>query len=234
MIEETDFETYLNISPDKLGIYLFETNKSKNLYEKEIVINNNFDSLELDVLINFLDDNIFKIEKLIGKFIENIYIVIEGKEISNLEIGIKKKNYDKNINLKNLEIAIVELKDLFRKGNYDQKIMHVLIVNYLIDNISYKSLVDNVSANNICLEVKFISIPNNLALKIEKILEKYQIKIIKYLDAEYIKNFFKNDNLDFSQMVFKILNGQNINEVNLIPKSPEKKGFFEKFFQLFS
>ena len=234
MTEESDFDTYLNISPDKLGIYLFEKKKFKNLYEKEIIMQDKFVSLESDVLVNFLDDNIFKIEKLIGKFIENIYIIIEDKEIFNVEIGIKKKNYDKNINLKNLEIAIVELKDLFRESNYDQKIMHVLITNYLIDNISYKSLLENVSANNICLEIKFISISNNFASKIEKVLEKYQIKIIKYLDAEYIKNFFRNDNLDFSQMVFKILNGQNINEVNLIPKNPEKRGFFEKFFQLFS
>ena len=132
MTEESDFDTYLNISPDKLGIYLFEKKKFKNLYEKEIIMQDKFVSLESDVLVNFLDDNIFKIEKLIGKFIENIYIIIEDKEIFNVEIGIKKKNYDKNINLKNLEIAIVELKDLFRESNYDQKIMHVLITNYLI------------------------------------------------------------------------------------------------------
>ena len=112
--------------------------------------------------------------------------------------------------------------------------MHVLITNYLIDNISYKSLVNNISANNMCLEVKFISIPNNYASKIEKVLEKYHIKTIQYLDAKYIKDFFKNDDLDFTQMVFKIRSGQNVNEVDLVPKNAQKKGFFEKFFQLFS
>ena len=112
--------------------------------------------------------------------------------------------------------------------------MHILITNYLIDNTSYKSLINNVSARNMCLEVKFISISNDYASKIEKVLEKYHIKIIQYLDAKYIKDFFKNDDLDFSQKVFKIRSGQNVNEVKLIPKNPKKKGFFEKFFQLFS
>ncbi len=234
MIEETDFETYLNISPYKFGIYLFEKKNFKNLYKKEIIIKDKYDSLDSDALLNFLDENIFKIEKQIGKFIKNICITIESKEIFNLEVGIKTKNYDKNINLKNLEVAIIELKDLFRESNYNQKIMHILITNYLIDNTSYKSLINNVSARNMCLEVKFISISNDYASKIEKVLEKYHIKIIQYLDAKYIKDFFKNDDLDFSQKVFKIRSGQNVNEVKLIPKNPKKKGFFEKFFQLFS
>ena len=91
MIEETDFETYLNISPYKFGIYIFEKKNFKNLYKKEIIIKDKYDSLDSDALLNFLDENIFKIEKQIGKFIKNICITIESKEIFNLEVGIKKK-----------------------------------------------------------------------------------------------------------------------------------------------
>ena len=32
MSNEFDFETYLNISPNKIGIYLFDKNKLVNLY----------------------------------------------------------------------------------------------------------------------------------------------------------------------------------------------------------
>ena len=35
-------------------------------------------------------------------------------------------------------------------------------------------------------------------------------------------------------MVYKILNGSNLNEVQLIPKISKNRGIFEKFFQLFS
>ena len=69
--------------------------------------------------------------------------------------------------------------------------------------------------------------------QINKILENYQIKVIKYLDANYIKNLF-NDKKELTEMTHRILNGYNENEVTFLPKNPKKLGFFEKFFQLFS
>ena len=46
--------------------------------------------------------------------------------------------------------------------------------------------------------------------------------------------FLEKENLEFSEMVHKVKSGFNENEVKLIPKNLGKKGFFEKFFQLFS
>ena len=85
MSKDLEFETYLSISPRKLGIYLFDIKNQKNLYKEELIINEN------NLLKNFLDDNIFKIEKLIGNFIENINLIIENENVFNLQIGIKKK-----------------------------------------------------------------------------------------------------------------------------------------------
>ena len=36
MNKENEFETYLSISPNKFGIYLFDKKNLKNLYKKEI------------------------------------------------------------------------------------------------------------------------------------------------------------------------------------------------------
>ena len=47
------------------------------------------------------------------------------------------------------------------------------------------------------------------------------------------KIIFKEKGMNF-RMVFEIINGINENEVNLVPKNTINKGFFEKFFQLFS
>ena len=65
-------------------------------------------------------------------------------------------------------------------------------------------------------------------------LEKYQIKIDRLFEKKYIKNLFKGENLDLSLIAFKIQSGHNQNEITLVPKSKKKRGFFEKFFQLFS
>ena len=91
MKKENELQYYLSVSPNKYGIYLFDTKKLKNLYKEEIILNNDINYQNHDELKKFLDDNIFKIEKLSGNFIENIFLILEDKKIFNLEIGIKKK-----------------------------------------------------------------------------------------------------------------------------------------------
>ena len=91
MSKEQVFENYLSISPNKFGIYLFDPKNLKNLYTKELIVNENSKSLDFINLKKFLDNNVFEIEKLSGKFVENIFFIFEDKKIFNLEMGIKKK-----------------------------------------------------------------------------------------------------------------------------------------------
>ena len=232
MNKEQDLENYLSVSPNKLGIYLFDTKNLNNLYKKELIIseNNNLDS---GIIKKFLDDNIFKIEKLSGKFVENIFLILEDRKIFILDLGIKKKNYNVFITKEYLENSLIEAKDLFRENYPNQNIMHMVINKYLINNMSYASFEKNLKGDSFALEIKFHSIPNIIINDLNKILENYQIKIIKYLDGGYIKNLF-NENKELSFMSHKILKGYNVNEVSFLPKNTKKLGFFEKFFQLFS
>ena len=234
MIEELEIETYLFISINKFEIYLFDKKKLKNLYKEKFNFENNSENLDLITLTKFLDENIFKIEKLIGKFIKNIFLIIEIKELLNINLGVKKKNYDQLISKKNFEISLIEAKDLFNESFQDKKIMHMLINEYIVGDQSHLSYIDNLPGDSYCLEIEFKSIPSEIIFQLDKILEKYQIKISCCLDGGYIKKYFKNENMELSQMASKIQNGANENEVKLIPKNLAKIGIFEKFFQLFS
>ena len=91
MTDQSVFETYLNISSDKLRIYLFDKKKLKNLYFKEQSFENDKVFLDLNILKKFLDDNIYEIEKLIGEFIKNITLIIDSKTILTFNVGLKKK-----------------------------------------------------------------------------------------------------------------------------------------------
>ena len=234
MTEALEFETYLSISSKKFKIYLLDTKNLKNLYFEEKNFENSISILNLNDLEKFLDNNIFKIEKLIGKFVKNIFLIIENKEILNLHIGIKKKNYNIPINKDYLENSLTEAKDLFKENYRDKKIIHIIINKYLINNESYKSFKDNLEHDQISLEVQFKSISYNLVDDLNNVLKNYQINILKYLDGNYVKNFFKSQSIELSVMCHRILQGENENEVNVIKKTYKKKGFFEKFFQLFS
>ena len=234
MNEHLDFEAYLFLLPNKLLISLFDPKNLKNYYIDEVDLENKINSIDEYKLNKFLDKNIFKIEKLIGKFIKNIFLVIENDQIFNLNIGIKKKNYDKIIDRKFLENILIDAKKLFNENYKEKIIMHILIQKYLIDGKLYLSPQYNLEGNNFCLEIQFRSISLSLTQEIEKVLEKYQIKIIQYFDGNYIKSFFNNNDIDFTQKTYSIKNGVNENEVKLVPKNIKNLGFFERFFQLFS
>ncbi len=233
MNKDLELEYYLCISPDKFGIYLFDKKNLINLYKEELFIDKNSKFLNLDNLKKFLDNNIFKIEKLSGKFVENIFLIFENEKILNLEIGIKKKNYDISVTKKYLENLLIECKDLFRENYQDQEIMHMVIKKYFFNGKSYKSFHENMKCENLALEIEFKFIPKKIIYDLNKILENYQIKITRYVDGGYVKNSF-NDDIELSEMTHMILNGHNENEVAFILKSTKKLGFFEKFFQLFS
>jgi len=234
MTEESPFEVYLIISYEKYEIYLLDKINLKNIYKEEIYIENNIDLIDYNLLNNFLDKNIFKIEKLIGNFLKTIVLVIENKQILNFSIGIKRKNYGEKINKHYLESSLAELKDLFKENYQNNKIMHIIVNRYLIDGVNYTSFDEDIDGDHMCVEVNFISAPNILIKEINNVLEKYQIKIDRLFEKQYIKNLFEGDTLDLSIIAFKIKNGYNQNEIALVPKSFKKTGFFEKFFQLFS
>ena len=232
MNEIFEFETYLSISRTKFGIYLFDTKNRNNFYNKEITFEEtNF--INYSHLKQFLDDNVFKIEKLVGKFIENIFIIIDNESILNTQIGIKHKNYHPSKSKVYLQSSITNAKDLFKENYPDEKIMHIIINNYLIDGKNYFYLKDNIQYEHLNLVIEFKSISNEIIHSLNKLLQNYQIDIIKFLDENYVKNFFDKD-IEISKMAFDILNGCNVNEVMVVQKNTKKSGFFEKFFQLFS
>ena len=230
MIEDLDFETFLYISKNKYQISVYDKNTLKNLYIEEIKNNN---EMELNILSNFLDKNIYKIEKIIKNFIKNIILIIENDKILEVDISLKKKNYEKNVDQKNLENSLVEVKDVFKENYQDQIIMHMIVINN-DKNGNHFLLNNNKDGGYLFLEVNFISIPSNFTFYFDKLLESYQIKISRYMSGKYINSYIGEDATELSLIANKLNNGLNKNEVQLVSKNVENKGFFEKFFQLFS
>jgi len=233
MIEDLDFETYLYISKDKFQIFVLNKKKLKNLYSQELKIEHQFDFKDLNILLNFLDKNIYKIEKLIGNFIKNIILIVENEKNLKINMGIKK-SYETSLKQKSFSSNLTELKDLFKKNYQDQTIMHMCIINYIIDGKRYSSFDTKLINNYFCIEVSFIAIDNKLVFAFDNVLEKYQIKIKQYMCGNYINNFIGDTGDEISIIANKLRNGLNINEITIVPKHKENKGFFEKFFQLFS
>ena len=229
MTEETHFKTFFYISKNKYQIFVYDKNVLKNLYNEEIKINN---EMELYNLSKFLDENIYKIEKMINNFIRNIILIIEDDNILSVDISIKKKNYESNINQKYLETNLTEVKDIFRENYQDQNIMHMVISNK--DKNDLPSNNYNINDDYLYLEVNFISIQDTFTSIYDKLFERHHINIEQYMSGAYIKSFLSENENEFTIMANQINNGFNKNEVKFVSKNTKNRGFFEKFFQLFS
>ena len=64
-----------------------------------------------------------------------------------------------------------------------------------------------------------------------------QKKILKSINESVlavIKNFLDNKDQDIFRMSMKIIDGFNENEVSIVPKNTNNKGFFVRFFNFFN
>ena len=233
MTEETDFETYLYLSSKEFKIFLFDKKNIKNLFQDYLIIKNNFDFIEFTELTNFLDINIYKIEKLIGNFVKNIFLIIDNKNNLVINLG-NKKRLENKINKEILKNTLIKLKNLINENYKNQTIMHILINNQLVYDDNENSLIENKDTNHQYLELNFITLSNDLIINLNKVLQNYQIKISKFIDGKYVKDYFKDNELDLSLATHKLINGFNNNEVIIVPKNTKNQGFFEKFFNVFS
>lgn len=233
MNDNLNYKTFLFISLKKFIISV-ENMKNENLYRDELIVNESLKDLNLDDLDLFLNNNIFKIEKKLKKFITKIYIILDSKKIFPIEMSIKEKINEKVLNLKNLNHLLQEGKTYCKKTLDEKIIIHMIINNYQINGKIYSFFPENERSNNFSVDIKFICISNNVIEDYENILKKYQISLGQVLSANYIKQFLGSSETNVFVMAQKIMGGINQNEVKLVDKTPKNKGFFEKFFNFFS
>ena len=234
MDKNFEFDTYLFISPNKIIISINNKKSFETIYKKEKLFNNITNSLPYERLDEFLNDNIFLIEKELKNFIKKINLIIKSEIFFPIQISLKQNNYDKMISQKNLNYLLNEAKNQCKKSMQEKKIIHMIIDNYLIDNKNFTHLPEQIKCHSFSLDISFICLQLSVVEKFEQILKKYQISLNQILDANYIESFFNEEDKDVFNMGNKIINGFNRNEVKIISKKIHKSGLFERFFNLFS
>ena len=234
MNEELKFETYLFIDSKKLVICVIEKKTFKILFKEEKLLDDHNEDSNLKKLDNFLTKTILKIEKILKNFVKDVYIILDDKEFLPIEISIKKDHNGDSISQENLINPLNVLKNLCQFSFKDKKIIHMLIENYQIDGKDYSFLPENLKCNNFSLDIKFICLSKNLIEHYESVLKRYHILVNQILNAEYIEQFQDQQNPNIYSTASRIISGFNNNEISLVNKTLKSKGFFEKFFDLFS
>ena len=229
-------EIFFNLSTDKISIIVFDKDKKEDIYNKT----QNFDkSLSKDIFIkknlnSTLEKQILYIEKIIGRSLNKINLMIDDS--SDLVItASSKKNYDKKpVQKSQIEYLIQDLKQQIQKSNQELKILHIVVNNFILDGDIFKEIPLNKFCNNLVVEVKFICIKKNLISFIEDIFSRYQIEIRSIISTKYAKSLVANYTINIQEARSMILSGSNYNEVLVSPKKTGKLGFFERIFHLLS
>ena len=230
---EKDFKAFMYIGANKMLICIFSKTDSKILYKNEykfLELKNQIDEIRL---INFLTDNIFKIEKQLNQFINDINLIIDSNQFHSINLSIKQNIYGEVTKKDQINI-LNDLKNYIHDNYINYSIIHYVVNYYLIDDAIQKNFDFSKKCNYFCLDTTFILLHKDEVLFYKKIFEKFQISVKKIMSGKYIFDFFDSNELNECEMGRKILSGFNLNEVFLIEKMTEKKGFFERFFNFFS
>ena len=153
MKNETNFEVFLFISSNKIILSVNRKTDFGLIFRDEIPVDNNTNFLNFDELNFFLTKNVFKIEKILGNFIERINVIIKTHDFFNLQKSKKKSNYNRNIDSNLISYLIRDAKHQCEKTIQNMRIIHILIDNYLVDNINFKDLPMNLKCKNFSMDI---------------------------------------------------------------------------------
>jgi|MDTC01.1.fsa_nt_gb hypothetical protein len=234
MNKELNTKVFLFIGQTEFRLIVINSKKEKLFYNK-ILIDNLSDSYYFEKLNKFVKENIFKIEKKLKQFVNNIFLITNRKDLLISELSIKKKSIIGESKKKIINDLLILAKNQFEETLKDEKIIHFKINKFIFDDTEYLFLPSELDYSNLSIEVQFVCINKILIDKLKNIFNKYQIIIKKFYSYDYLLKQDNNKNLDFNDIVHNLMDNNLLNEVIIESLDRKKKrGFFEAFFNFFN
>ena len=226
---------YFGISDNKIYICFIDNKKNKlsNNVSFDIPdsLNNN---LNFKIILSLLRENIRKLEKDLGLFVNSGNISIKSKSYQSILFSVKdifdERELEKEVIIKLVRVAMQQLQ----KCEKNLTIIHVIINKYVIDDKVYNFFPNYKKFTKIILEIEFICLNKILIEKVKKLFNECKIDVKKIVSYDYAKKFLNNikdDTLCLS--AYEILNGANQSEVILTEDTPKKHSLFDKIFNFF-
>ena len=236
LMSKKNFDIYIDLSPKKLSIAAFKKFDGHNVFFKEYSCVTNLDKgyLNFENTEKIIEKNIFEIEREIGEFLNDIYLMVESPESFSINLSLIKNNEGKKVEKKNVQYLVQDAKQQILRSYHSKKIIHIIITSYVIDNVAYDYLPLDLNCSKFSIDIKFICFPKNLIKKLEELFNNHQIFINKIICSNYAKLFTKNKScINVCESGLKLVQGVNKQEVAIVPRTLEKKGFFERLFHFF-
>ena len=139
MVNNLENKIFLFLGINKFTIVAINST-NEFVYKGEKLTNNQNNQIELDFLDNFLNENIFKIEKKLNEFVKNIFLIIDHQNIFPICLSIKNKFDNIIIDSNSIHKLILEAKSCCNKTLEDLDILHMKIDKFYIDGTYFETL----------------------------------------------------------------------------------------------
>ena len=235
-MNDKENDVYFSLNEKKLNICIFKNTDNSLIFlnEENININSITENTDFKILEKLLEQNIKKIEKKINTFLNNIFLMIDTTKTVSICISLMKKLDNKKIQQKDIKYLIQDAKQQIVRAYPELNILHIIVKKYVVNDLDYTFVPRDINCNKVSIEIEFICFPKNLIKKVELLFNNFQITIDKIICSNYAKSVINDGGKEnICEIGRKLTNGFNKQEVVLIPKKIEKKGFFEKLFHLF-
>ncbi len=231
-LENGDF--YFGISEDKIYICFFEKGNDKYKNEVNFEIPDNLNNkLNFKIILNLLKENIRRLEKNLGFFLNSANISIRSNKYQSILFSIKNIFDEKKLNKKVitdiLQTGILQLQN----NEKNISIIHIIVNKYIIDDTVYKFYPNDIKFKKIVLEIEFICLDKNLVNKVKNLFSECKVQINKIVSYDYAKKFLIDDDETMCVSANKVLNGANQSEVYLVESTPKKRTIFNSIFNFF-
>ena len=230
-IENQSF--YIALVGQKLHIDCFGFKDSNSGYQKNYLMPDTFDNnLNLIIISKFTLEKVKDFEKLIGSFIEKVYVITDAK-YDQFSLSLKNKYHSDKIKETDVERLISDAKQQIIKNNKDCVILHLLVNKYIVDDEEYLEFPTNISYKEFIVEVSFITVENSTVKMLNKIFEDCNIEVKKVISHQYSSKFAEKSDISPCSAGKRVIDGINPLEVITHRHNSRKQGLFEKMFNFF-
>ena len=224
-------ESFIYLGKNKISISVFNE-KNKLIFRKDFLIQKNYLDLDHNAY-QFIEKTILEFESKNQTFLKKTNVIIDKDYFLEINISTKDKINNRLITKEDIEYLIFDLNKLVKDNNNNFSITNIKIKNFKVDEKYYETFEEIPLGDTLSLEVMFESINIYTQTEIKNLLSKLEIDIGKYFSTNSLEIDTLNDKMDECAAAAKSTYDYDQNEVFLITKNKEKRGFFEKLFHFF-
>ena len=224
-------ESFIYLGKNKISISVY-SEKNKLIFKKNLLSQKNHLDLDQDVY-EFIEKTILEFESKYQILLKKMNVIIDKEYFLEINISTKDKINNRLTTKEDIEYLIFDLKKLVKDNNSNFSITNIKIKNFKVDEEYYETFEEIPLGDTLSLEVMFESINNYTHTEIKNLLSKLEIDIGKYFSTNFLEIDKLNEKMDECAAAAKSTYDYDQNEVFLITKNKEKRGFFEKLFHFF-